>query len=258
MSNTPGNPRDSHLIEAEALIVAYAMSRLDSVFLTKFGFRSWRSAFTSTGATLDVAATSMKNLRDEFDPVHAHRKGWHKRPLRPNRQRVLSQFSDISDEALVEVVAGLLQRDEVTSSEVAAPLAYSKGRIEDVAQRLRTGRIAEEHFLRHSEAICGIDPTHLIDRRQEAAGYDFAVHARPDLAIEVKGLRTSSGGILFTDHEWRTAHHRRASFWLVVVGNIDTSPTARLWKDPHSAIPATSQITKSISVSWRAAVSVAS
>ncbi len=71
------------LIEVEAIIVAYAMSRLDAQFLMRFSYESWREAFRATGSRLGVPPASMKNLRDEFDPLHPNgRKGWHKRRLR--------------------------------------------------------------------------------------------------------------------------------------------------------------------------------
>lgn len=254
----PSTPsRDERLIEIEAIIVAYAMSRLNDVFLARFRFKSWRAAFASTGEVLGVRATSMKNLRDEFDPLHEFRKGWHKRPLRPNRQRVLGEFSEVSDDALLDIVDGFLRKDADTTTAIAAPLAFSTNRIEDVAQRLRTGREAEEHFLRHSQTICGIDPGDLLDRRNEAAGYDFGVSSRAELAIEVKGIRKAKGDILFTDLEWRTARYRQESFWLVVVGDLDESPSARLWRDPSNNIVATSRAVRSLAVTWRARVAVA-
>lgn len=253
----PQTSRDSRLIEVEAIIVAYAMSRLNEVFLARFRFKSWRAAFAATGAALDVPPTSMKNLRDEFDPLHGFRKGWHKRPLRNNRQRVLAEFCDISDDALLEVVDGLLRKDAETSAAVVEPLAFATARIEDVAKRLRTGRLAEEYFLAHSRKICGIKPGDLVDRRDEAAGFDFGVATQPELAIEVKGLRKAKGDILFTDREWRTARARREAFWLVVVGGLDDAPLARIWKDPCKALSPTSQAVRSLAVTWRASVSVA-
>lgn len=249
--------RDARLIETEAIIVAYAMSRLNDAFLARFGFKTWRSAFATTGAALGVTPASMKNLRDEFDPLHGYRKGWHQRPLRPNRQRVLSEFCEVSDDALLEVVEALLRHDADTRAEVAAPLAFSTARIANVAQRLRTGRLAEDYFLRHSKAICGIDPVHLIDRRQEAAGFDFTSKTRPELAIEVKGLLKSKGEILFTDLEWRTARVRRDSYWLVVVGSLEGSPVARVWKNPCKEVTATVRAERSLTMTWRSTVSVA-
>lgn len=203
------------VLETEALVVAYAMSRLDTEFLRRFGFANWRAAFSSVADSLKVAPASIKNLRDEFDPVHSNsRKGWHKRPLRPNRQRVLGQFCDTSDEALVEVVARLLARDAEVRELISVPLAQESGRGEDVAERLRTGRMAEEFFVNHSELICGIASGLLVDLRNEARGFDFGVRDRATLAIEVKGLRALKGTVLFTDHEWQIARRRTGDYWL--------------------------------------------
>jgi hypothetical protein len=248
---------DSRLIEVEAIIVAYAMSRLDDVFLARFRFKTWRSAFASTGSTLGVPAASMKNLRDEFDPLHGLRKGWHQRPIRPNRQRVLSEFCEVSDDALLEVADRLLARDQQAAVEIAGPLAFSKERVENVAERLRTGRLAEEYFLANSRSICGVPARLIRDCRQNAGGFDFAVVDKPQLAIEVKGLKSRSGGVLFTDLEWQTARARSSDYWLVVVGDIAETPRARLWRNPSRLLEVRSSLRRSTTVSWHSVVSVA-
>ncbi len=249
--------RDSRLIEVEAIIVAYAMSRLNDVFLARFRFKSWRSAFASASSSLGVPAASMKNLRDEFDPLHGFRKGWHQRPMRPNRQRVLSEFSEVSDDALLEVVDRLLARDQDAAAEIVNPIAFSKVRVENVAERLRTGRLAEEYFVANSRDICGVPAKSLRDCRQDAAGYDFAIVDRPRIAIEVKGLKSRFGGILFTDLEWRTARGRSENYWLVVVGDIGGAPQARIWRDPSRVLEVRSSLRRSTTVSWQATVSIA-
>lgn len=249
--------KDARFIEVEAIIVAYAMSRLNDVFLSRFGFKSWRSAFAGTGSALGVPAASMKNLRDEFDPLHGYRKGWHQRPVRPNRQRVLSEFCEVSDDALLEVVNRLLARDQQAAAEIVGPLAFSKERVENVAERLRTGRLAEEYFLANSRDICGVPARSIRDCRLDAGGFDFAVVDEPRLAIEVKGLRSHSGGILFTDLEWRTARSRSSDYWLVVVGDVTGTPQARMWRDPSRQLEVRSSLRRSTTVSWQANVSVA-
>lgn len=254
---TSRKSRDARLIEVEAIIVAYAMSRLNHVFLARFRFKTWRSAFATTGDVLGVAPTSMKNLRDEFDPLHGIRKGWHQRPLRPNRQRVLSEFCEVSDDAILEVVGRLLDRDLEATAEIVQPLAFAKDRVENVAERIRTGRLAEEYFLEHSQIICGVPAKSLRDGRHDAAGYDFGVVDRPGIAIEVKGLKVCSGAVLFTDLEWRTARARSENYWLVVVGGLATMPKARLWRNPYELLDARSSLRRTTTVSWRATVSVA-
>jgi len=256
MASSTRQTSKARLIETEAIIVAYAMSRLNTSFLEGFGYSSWRSAFAGTGDLLGVPAASMKNLRDEFDPVHGYRKGWHQRPLRPNRQRVLTEFCDVSDEALQEVVESLLRHDRNAIEQVVGPLAFAKERVENVAERLRTGRMAEEFFMSNSNMICGIDPKSLVDRRQDAVGFDFAVSGQTGIAIEVKGLKKHKGAILFTDLEWQTAQYRQRNYWLVVVGNIATTPIGQLLCNPADLLSVKSQVRRAFTVSWQATVSI--
>lgn len=260
MDDRQGHPESMHsrkLIEVEAIIVAYAMSRLDIEFLKRFSYRSWREAFRDTGSRLGVPPASMKNLRDEFDPLHPNsRQGWHKRPLRPNRQRVLGEFCDASDEALTEVVSRLVRGDKEVEDLVVKPIAATRDRVENVAERLRTGRLAEEYFLHNAERICGFSSSQLVDFRIEARGFDFGVRHEDNLAIEVKGLKLMRGQILFTDFEWHQANRRRTDYWLVVVGSVVREPRAVLIKDPSSSIRVVSSLRQSTVVSWKANVSV--
>ena len=245
------------LIEVEAIIVAYAMSRLDLEFLKRFSYRSWHEAFRDTGSRLGVPPASMKNLRDEFDPLHPNsRMGWHKRALRPTRQRVLGEICDASDEALTEVVSRLVRGDKEVQDLVVKPIAATRDRVENVAERLRTGRLAEEYFLHNAEGICGFSSSQLVDYRIEARGFDFGVRDKAELAIEVKGLRLMRGQILFTDFEWHQANRRRTDYWLVVVGSVVKEPRAVLIKDPSSSIRVVSSLRQSTVVSWKANVSV--
>lgn len=201
----------------------------------------------------------MKNLRDEFDPVHSNaRMGWHKRPLRPNRQRVLGELCDASDEAIIEVVARLLERDKEVEELVTKPMAADRRHTENVAERLRTGRLAEAYFMENSLPICGIEASLLTDCRQHACGYDFGVSSLAALALEIKGLKAMRGQILFTDNEWHEANCRRLNYWLVVVGSVDTLPRATLIKNPAESIKVTSQIRQSATISWRATIAVPS
>lgn len=255
MSDEPSPSR--RLIETEALIVAYAMSRLDRAFLDRFGYDTWSAAFDRAASAFDLPATSMKNLRDEFDVVHPHRKGWRNRPMLESRQRVLGEFYEASDDALLEIAARLLAGDSDATDEIVRPLATTKQRVENVAERLRTGRLAEEYFMEHSERLCGVPSASLVDRRQDAAGHDFGASDRPQLAIEVKGLKALAGPILFTDLEWRTARLRRDNYWLVVVGGLDAEPSGRLWRDPASVLRPDTRVRRTAVAEWVARVEVA-
>ena len=84
-------------IETEAIILGYAMSRLDARYLAETSVKTWRQAYEVASAALNIPPGSFKNLRDEFDPLHGNRRiGWRSRGMRPNRQRVAHEFTDVS------------------------------------------------------------------------------------------------------------------------------------------------------------------
>jgi hypothetical protein len=246
-------------IETEAIVVGYAMSRLDRGYLDARNCSSWEQAFAEAANALSKPPRTFDNLRDEFDPVHPNpRRGWHQRQLRPNRQRVLDELKDLSDDALNELVARILQRDENAIAEAIDSLAVVNHIAHNVAERLLTGHRAEEYFLANSEPLIKVVGSDILDMRQMACGYDFGVQHKPEWAIEIKGLKATKGGILFTDREWSEAKARRENYWLVVVGNLSAQPAPCIIRDPHTVLPASSKYRQSLTVEWHAQISVLS
>lgn len=177
--------------------------------------------------------------------------------MRPNRQRIMGQLCDVSDAALLEMIERILAHDPDAVEEVVSPLSKPVEGIHNVAERLRTGRLAEAFFLAHSERIANVHPSDILDHRELARGYDFGVRTHRSIAIEVKGMMQHRGGILFTDREWSEAKVRRADYLLVIVGNVESDPIAKLLPDPTATIAAQCKYQSTISASWRATVSVA-
>lgn len=242
-------------LETAAIIVGYAMSRLDVRYLESQGVRTWKAAFDRGAKALGIPAASLKNLRDEFDPFHDNeRKGWRHRALRPNRQRVMGDLSEMSDDALLECVSRLLGRDEPATEELVDSLVEVRPPAYNVAERLFTGRRAETLFLENCESWIGIPRSKVIDRRDSALGFDFAVAGVPQRAIEIKGLRGNSGAIQFTDREWSQAKIRQADYWLVVVGNVTAEPVFGFWKDPQRVLRAQCRYQRSVSAFWTSRV----
>lgn len=244
-------------LEFEAIVVAYAMSRLDRRYLELRGLRTWKEAFREASHAMDAPPSSFKNLRDEFDPFHGNdRRGWHQRPLRSNRQRVLADLCEVSDDALLELVASILRGEAEEIAEAIDALATSPRIVHNVAERLLTGRLAEEYFLANCEEIVRVRSSEILDLRQAACGYDFGIRSQPEIAIETKGLRATRGEILFTDREWAEAKLRGASFWLVVVGDLSSQPRFRLFRDPYKRLAAKCRHQVTVTASWHARVSV--
>jgi hypothetical protein len=244
-------------LETKALVIGYAMSRLDAQYLSHRGDIQWQTAYAEASKTLLIPATSVKQLRDEFDPVHANsRKGRYQRPLRQSRERVLNELHDVSDAALMELVSRILKKEDAEVVEAIDSLAVVTNVAHNVAERLLTGRLAEEYFLANSLQIIGVQPIDIIDCRLSAQGYDFGIKGRPELAVEVKGLKQMQGGIQMTDREWREAGMRKDNYWLTVIGNLTATPASQVFRNPQTSLHARCSYQQTLSVSWNARVTL--
>lgn len=244
-------------LETEAIVIGYAMSRLDREYLAVRNCSTWQAAYEEAAKLLAKPPETFNNLRDEFDPVHPNdRKGWHNRTMRDSRQKVLNELKDLSDDALMELVKHILRRDEETIGEAIDSLAEVNHIAHNVAERLLTGRRAEEYFLANSQQLIQVPPTNIIDPRNSACGYDFSVQAQPRWAIEIKGLKTSRGVIQFTDREWTEAKLRGIDYWLVVVGNLATQPIPKVFRDPYHALTIQSRYRQTVAIEWTATVTL--
>ena len=256
---TTGGSEDGQRVtrlETEALVVGYAMSRLGSGYLATRGLPTWKAAFEEAGQNLAVNPNSVKNLRQEFDPFHTGR-GWRNRPVRPSRQRVLGELCEVSDDALRELVERILVRDQdATAPAIDALAAPNAPIVANVAERLLTGRRAEDYFLEHCARLVQVQRADLLDMRQAASGFDFGVRNDAARAIEVKGLKPLRGAIQFTDREWAEAKRRRKNYCVVVVGNLAAEPTARVFHDPHDVLAVRCTYQTSVTAVWRSTVSV--
>lgn len=244
-------------LDTEALVIGYAMSRLDQAYLAERHCSTWSQAYEEAAQALTRPSQTFKNLRDEFDPFHTNsRRGWHQRPIRLDRQKVMEELKEVSKEALLELVARILKREDEVTAEAIDSLAPVNRVAHNVAERLLTGRLAEEFFLSNVYTLLQIEPTNLLDLRQAACGYDFGVRTQLEWAIEVKGLKQTKGNIQFTDREWSEARIRQENYWLVVVGNIATEPLPRIIRNPHAQLSAYSTYRQSIVVEWHSTISV--
>ncbi len=86
---------------------------LSGLFLAKFdmaglqilGFESFTEAFNVIGYGLGARPASIKNYRDEFDPVFPNqRMGWRTRPMRQYCAEVLAQYNELSMTSFADLV----------------------------------------------------------------------------------------------------------------------------------------------------------
>ena len=245
------DPKKTRSLPVEALVVAYAMARLDDQYPGRLGNDSWADLFEAAATALGVPASSINNLRDEFDALLPNpRRGWRNRPPRTSRIAVAAELHNVGDADLSEFIQALLggAAAPATIAEAADPDAAETAR-----KRLETGRLAEDWFLKNGPRLFSAELAQLHDRRLDGCGFDFELSSDPPLAIEVKGIRGNRlEAIIFTDREWREARLRQHLYVLVVVTRLDSRPVPLIVRDPAAVMVAKCLVRHSVSVSWTA------
>jgi hypothetical protein len=131
----------------ERLIIAgLYLSKYDSVGLKMLGFESFIEAFNVIGYALGAQPASIKNYRDEFDPLFPNRrKGWHKRPTRDYCLKALERYKDLDLETFAALIKSLVGYDENLWSEAVTEEKQDE-LASRFAKRLITGLAAEHYF----------------------------------------------------------------------------------------------------------------
>ena len=92
-----------------ALIVSYYLSRFDTLALERLGYSKWNQAIYDIGKRLDINPNTIKNMRDDFDPLHPNKRvGWYQRELRPSRREIKEQYEGYTEEQLTKLVKNIL------------------------------------------------------------------------------------------------------------------------------------------------------
>src|ERR1700682_1957817 len=125
------------------ILVGLYLSKYDSLGLKRLGFDSFLEAFNVIGYALGSRPASVKNYRDEFDPVFPNRrKGWHKRAIRDYCRAVLEEYKDLDLESFSGLIMSFVGCDESIESEVQGEEQQGE-RSSNFAKRLITGVAAE-------------------------------------------------------------------------------------------------------------------
>src|SRR6266478_2288891 len=127
------------------ILVGLYLSKYDSLGLRKLGFGSFAEAFNVIGYALGSKPASIKNYRDEFDPLFPNRrKGWHKRATREYCLKVFEEYKQLDVESFTGLIKSFVGYDENLWSEVQPK--GGKGKSEsNFAKRLVTGLAAERY-----------------------------------------------------------------------------------------------------------------
>jgi len=242
-----------------ALIVSYYLSRFDKDGYTSLGYSSFSHATDGIGNILGVKPNTIKNMRDEFDPHHDNtRIGW-LRELRGSRLKVLRAFQETDENTILEIVKEILSNNDFKKTEEYKDIqilfdenrqALNKNASVFIV-RGPTGKAAEQYFIEYFNKCAEPVQGNLNDARDFGGGYDFEIiNTTGSYYIEVKGLSTSSGGILFTSKEWQIARQYKERYYLALVMNISNIPQIKFIQNPAEKLKAKKNIYPTIQLSW--------
>lgn len=240
----------------KSIICGLFLSKFDLDGLTKLDFESFSEAFNVIGFSLGVQPASIKNYRDEFDPLYPNnRKGWHKREMRVYCREVYDKFGALYLDDFAVLLKKIIYKEDAIDL-LMEEVAISEGETSSFAKRLITGQAAEHYFTQKYHEVDLFKDFELEDTTKLGCGFDFRL-VSPDqfYAIEVKGLNEQSGNISMTRKEHSVATLLRSQYFLFVVKNFRDSPTHQLFRDPLNSGLAFEKVEqKIIQTSWAARV----
>lgn len=232
------------------------LSKFDLDGLHKLDFESFAEAFNVIGFALGVQPASIKNYRDEFDPLYPNnRKGWHKRAMRVYCKVIYDEFGALQLNEFAKLLKEIIYKDhdlDLLMEEVAT----AEGEDSSFAKRLITGQAAEHYFAQKYKEVDLFREFELEDKTKFGCGFDFRL-VSPDrfYAVEVKGMNEQSGSVSMTKKEHSVASVLRDQYFLFVVKNFRENPFHQLFRDPlNSGLTFERIDQKIIQTSWAARV----
>jgi hypothetical protein len=238
------------------ILVGLYLSEYDSLGLKRLGFDSFVEAFNVIGYAMGSKPASIKNYRDEFDPLFPNRrKGWHKRKTRSYCLRVFEEYKRLDLESFTGLIQSFVGYNENTWSE-SRRKKKPGDRQSHFAQRLITGLAAEQYFESVRPSLPEFKGYAAQNTTSLGCGYDFRLRADRDkdfLAVEVKGLNGIRGTLSLTPKEHEIATELRDRFFLFVVRNFRESPFHEIFRNPlSSSLTFRKKETVVVQVSWLA------
>jgi hypothetical protein len=219
----------------QQVLAGLFLSKFDTQGLKVLDCETFVEAFNLLGYGLGGKPGSIKNYRDEFDPLFPNpRKGWHRRPRRDYCSLVYEQYKDLNLSDFAGIITSFLGCADLELSAQAIP-DYGQT---SFAKRLATGIAAENYFQAVQPGIEQFKYYEVEDTTKLGYGYDFRLWNRQGpgyLAVEVKGLTEQKGSISFTEKEYVTATALGDKFFLFIVKNFRESPFHEIHKNPASS-----------------------
>lgn len=226
------NPRKRKTYSGGPVSFKVRLARIEET-----GLQQFRGGVQRPWVRVGSPPGSIKNYRDEFDPLFSNpRKGWHKRARRNNCLKVLEEYKNLDFELFTGLIESFAGYDENAWSEIQTE--GEKGKEEsNFAKRLITGLAAERYFETIYDKVPEFQGGTPENTTKLGCGYDFRLPARNldgFVAVEVKGLAGRVGSLSLTPKEHAAAAGLRDRFFLFVVKNFQELPFHEIFQDPLS------------------------
>ncbi len=211
-----------------SILAGFYLSKFDTAGLRALGLNNFSEAFNIIGFALGASPASIKNYRDEFDPLFPNsRQGWHKRAMRAHCKAVLDQHGSLQIEAFSRLIKSVIYKDHDIGL-LVDDADKALGETNSFAKRLITGQAAKNYFSLNYRGINLFDGFELEDATMHGCGSDFRLASpKTFYAVEVKGMKEASGNISMTAKEYFVASMLKDRYFLVVVKNFREKSLSR-------------------------------
>lgn len=237
-----------------AILAGLFLSKYSREGIEFLGFHSRNELCNVIGLALGVSPMSIKNYRDEMDSEFPNpRKGW-ERPMRHGTQVIYKRYRDRGMDELALVLKAAIYKKPSIDLPLDEIAQQNEGESYSFARRLITGQAAEEYFRRNHAAVPVFSDMEMEDKTRAGCGYDFQLTSgNAACAVEVKGIRENSGGIMLTNKEKTVASSMRNDYFLFVVKNLQEVPSHVIVQNPlESSIKFRRTEQKIVRVEWAA------
>ncbi len=218
------------------ILTGLFLSKYNTIGLRELGFQTFKEAFNVIGYGLGQKPASIKNYRDEFDPLLSSvRRGWHKRPRREYCLSILNEYQDLDITTFTSLIKSFVGYDE-NSLSVEQPRRKKSDGAAQFAKRLVTGLAAENYFQAVQNKLSEFRECSVENTTRLGCGYDFRLcpaSSEDFFVVEVKGLAERSGGISLTPKEFEARILITGPFLLSICSKkLPRSPLSRNVSEP--------------------------
>jgi len=218
----------------KAILAGLYLSKFDKEGLDLLGFNSFKEAYNIIGFALKCKPNSIKNYRDEFDPLFPNRRlGWENRDIRPYVKKIYDKYNELDLNTLAKTIKESIYRNSEIDI-LMEQIECNENNDSSFAKRLATGQAAEYYFEENYKKCELFKDSELENTTKYGCGFDFKLK-KPNLdyiVVEVKGLSEMTGNIVMTNKEYSVSQIFGDRYFLFIVKNFKENPFYKIFQNP--------------------------